>query len=928
MGYKKNKVAPTTVRVKSQNTDFFHRNPRAAVIASKMIADRYSGQNKPGSGVDVPNEGIFDVIINRRGRKNLDAETIMNLQPDIKLIKSLITSIVMSPIDMDSGGVTFKMAESTELPGVVYNPLLEVIRSHFTSYYDLNEVLPLAVGEALFDQGASIHVVVPEAAVDDMINGTTQRVSTEDFINSRLDKDKLTYKPQGYLGPVQPGWDEHKKRIKYDPHAIQRRVSIESAFNINAVETNTRFNSMSTITDNIEILTLPILKERAQQRLVRNAQMARLYQANRTVAVESNQAQIRTLHGALYKQTGGRSQARNVEIMPAASSATRSSIGHPMIMKWSSDSMVPAYVPGEEEKHLGYIGALDENGHPIDVMEEMKQNISKGMGNLDNQQAMNLTSTLIQQTQILQSGYNVDMDKQSASERLRLFTQVYEENILNRIKSGLYGHNVKLGENESFYKVMLARHFANHHIHLVFIPAEQVAYFAYDYDKNGMGKSLLDDVKQVSTLRIMTTFANFMSAIANAVGRTKVTLNIDPRSPDPEKDYHILMDEYLRGQSNASPTDVTSAAEMFRTIRQMGVNFEVTGNDRIPNTTVQVDSYQSQKQMIDPEFTNELKTQQYMGLFVTPDMVDMTQQGDFAITRWTSNQLFAKRIKTIQQVTCRHGKKLVQAYTLSSGELVKRLQQEIDGIKDKLPEKYKITESGGNVIKHQQLIEDFMEDLQLELPTPSSTKFQTQLEEMNKYSGLLDEGIRHYVTNELLGGAMADEDSSHVDLLINSIKSYMMREYMAREDILPELQELVRKGTEDNPALDISKEYMVHVTNIMNNLGDWGAATKLRREKYLEMLQAKNPDYAEAIGSPGASGSDTSSDENSDDGDGGGDDFFDDEPPGMDDFDEGTDEEAPDDTTDDSGEDDMAEEAPEAEPAPDAQADNDNQPVE
>ena len=916
MGYKKNKVAPTSVRVKSQNTDFFHRNPRAAVFASKMIADRNSGQNKPGHGVDVPNEGIFDVIINRRGRKNLDAETIMNLQPDIKLIKSLITSIVMSPIDMDSGGVTFKMVESTELPGVVYNPLLEVIRSHFTSYYDLNEVLPLAVGEALFDQGASIHVVVPEAAVDDMINGTTQRVSTEDYLNSRLDDERLTYRPTGYLGPVQQGWRDGK-RVPFDAHAIQKKVSLESAFTIQAQVTNTRFNNMTTITDNIEILTLPILKERARERMMRNAQMSRLYHANRSVAVENNQAQIRTLAGTLYKHTGNRNQVKNVEIMPAAHSASRSSIGHPMIMKWSSDSMVPAYVPGEEEKHLGYIGALDENGHPIDVMEEMKTNISKGMGNLDNQQAMNLTSTLIQQTQILQSGYNVDMDKQSAAERLRLFTQVYEENILNRIKSGIYGHNVKLGENESFYKVMLARHFANHHVHLVFIPAEQVAYFAYDYDKNGMGKSLLDDVKQVSTLRIMTTFANFMSSIANAVGRTKVTLNIDPRSSDPEKDYHILMDEYLRGQSNASPTDVTSAAEMFRTIRGMGVSFEVTGNVRIPNTTVQVDSYQSQKQMIDPEFTNELKTQQYMGLFVTPDMVDMTQQGDFAITRWTSNQLFAKRIKTIQQITCRHGKKLVQAYTLSSGELIKRLQEEIDAIGDKLPAKYRVTATSGNVIKHQELIEDFMEDIQLELPTPSSTKYQTQLEEMNKYSGLLDEGIRHYITNELLGAAAADEDSSHIDLLANSIKSYMMREYMAREDILPELQELVRKGTEDNPALDISKEFMVHVTNIMNNIGDWGGAVKLRREKYLEALQSRNPEYAEALsnGNNSSSPDNTSTDDNSD----GGDDnsFFDDEPPGMDGFDEGA---SPDDEgqeeADNTGEDDMAAEEQPAEPAP------------
>lgn len=312
-----------------------------------MIADRNSGQNKPGHGVDVPNEGIFDVIINRRGRKNLDAETIMNLQPDIKLIKSLITSIVMSPIDMDSGGVTFKMVESTELPGVVYNPLLEVIRSHFTSYYDLNEVLPLAVGEALFDQGASIHVVVPEAAVDDMINGTTQRVSTEDYLNSRLDDERLTYRPTGYLGPVQQGWKDGK-RVPFDAHAIQKKVSLESAFTIQAQATNTRFNNMTTITDNIEILTLPILKERARERMMRNAQMSRLYHANRSVAVENNQAQIRTLAGTLYKHSGNRNQVKNVEIMPAAHSASRSSIGHPMIMKWSSDSMVPAYVPGKK----------------------------------------------------------------------------------------------------------------------------------------------------------------------------------------------------------------------------------------------------------------------------------------------------------------------------------------------------------------------------------------------------------------------------------------------------------------------------------------------------------------------------------------------------------------------------------------------------
>ncbi|ATA65380.1 virion structural protein [Serratia phage vB_SmaM_ 2050HW] len=115
----------------------------------------------------------------------------------------------------------------------------------------------------------------------------------------------------------------------------------------------------------------------------------------------------------------------------------------------------------------------------------------------------------------------------------------------------------------------------------------------------------------------MTTFANFMAGVKNAVGRTKVTMNIDPRDPDPDKAYHVMIDEFMRQQAGGTPTDVTSAAEMFRVIRSMGVVIEVQGNPRMPNTTVDVSEFQSQRQQIDPEFSRELQRQQYMGLFVT-----------------------------------------------------------------------------------------------------------------------------------------------------------------------------------------------------------------------------------------------------------------------------------------------------------------------
>lgn len=903
--FKRKAAAPeATGRIRSQNPDFFRKNPLAAAYAAKMVKDHWGRTSTPGGGVDVPNESIFSALINRRAQKNLDAETIIKLSPDIKLIKSLITSIIMSPMDMDSGGLTYKMGE-TDLPGFVTNPLVDIIREHFTSYYDLDEELPDIIGEALFDQGASIRIIVPEASADDMINGST-RVSNEEYFSSLLDEDKRTYRPVGILGGVTTLAEEKEKGKKNPPNG---RVSLESAFMFQIPSMSTKVNDMVSITDNIDILNLPILKERVKEQFIKDKMNAGVYQNLRRSGVsnESGPGTIKTLQSALYTSRMDHRQGhRTIDIMPSASQASRSSIGNPSILKAASESGVPCFTPGNEKKHLGYVFMLDQSsGHIVNVKEEMKDNISRGMGSLDNSQAMNLTSSLIQQTQIMSSGYCVSNDKMSAEERLKLFTQVFEENILKRIQNGILGHNVKLGENEDFINVMLARNWANQNLHMVFVPAEQVAYFAYEYDSNGMGKSLLDDVKQVSTLRIMTTFANFMSAVANAVGRTKVTLNIDPRSPDPEKDVHILMDEYMRGQSNSSPTDVTSAAEMFRTLRQMGVSFETQGNDRIPNTSVQVDSYQSNKQMIDPEFMNELKNQQYMGLFVTPDMVDMTQQGDFAITRWTSNQLFAKRIKQLQIITCRHAKKFVKAYTFSSGYLIQKLQKAIDSVQEKLPDTYKNRPANEEPLKWQLVLEEFMEKLELELPQPSSTKYQTQLEEMQKYESIVDMGLRWTISQELEDGTTDPEDQANITMLMNSAKAYHMRKYMIDNDIMPELADYTRKGTEDNPALSMAKEYTLHINNLMNNLGDWGKAVQLRRQKRKEWLEKNNPEMAEKIsngqGATASSTDDTSTDDNAD---------FNDDDFAMPNFDEGT---PPDDNNPD---DNQPEQPPETEPEP------------
>lgn len=846
------------VKVASVRTDFWAQNPRAAALASKLTRDRMHETGTPGQGVSVSSETIFSELLQQRARKNLDAKTIMELQPDIRLIRFMIQSVIMSPLDMDAGGFTHSVGD-TDLPGAITNPLLDIVREHFTTYIDLDKEFTRMNPEALFDEGAAVRVIIPESVIDDMINHTGQ-YTTEQYQNTILDDDRRTFRPVGILGDVMT-MEQAKARQESPRPFGSAKVSMESAFHIDVGVTSTRINDMASITDNISVLKMPILKDSIRRSaitdLVRssvrtNVNRAALNRYAREDYVhrsgDSKVSDIRRLRETLYNSNGGRIQGqRQIAIIGSAQDASRSSIGHPTVQTWRTSSLIPAFSPGNPDEHLGYIGALDSNGYAIDLVAEMQNNVNKGMGAIDNTNAMNLTSTLLQQTQILNSGYNYDKAKQSNSERIRLWQQIYEENILNRIKNGMTGANVQLGKNETFYNMIMARNFANECVHLVYIPASQVVYHAYEYDDNGMGVSLLDGVTQTSTLRIMTNFANFMASVNNAVGRTKVSINIDPRSPDPEKDSTVLMDEYLRTQAGATPTDVTSASEMFRTLRQMGVCFEIQGHSGLPNTTVDVESFQSGKLQIDNEFTEKLRNEQYMGLFVTPDMVDMTQQGDFAITRWTSNQLFTKRIMLLQRITEQSAKRYVTIYCNSSGELINRMQAAIRQVEEKLPEFYRNRTASEEHIQYDSVLKEFFRAYEVKLPSPNNTQADTAKDQIEKESQKWDAVLPYYLANELYDPALGDEQQSMISSLTASMKALLMRRYIEEHDLAPDIRDFVRKDTEDAPALNLMKETMLYWTNLIGNIGDFTAATKARREKRMEYIETANPKLAEFL---------------------------------------------------------------------------------
>jgi DNA-binding NarL/FixJ family response regulator len=90
----------------------------------------------------------------------------------------------------------------------------------------------------------------------------------------------------------------------------------------------------------------------------------------------------------------------------------------------------------------------------------------------------------------------------------------------------------------------------------LFLPVETVTYFATRYNEQGIGVSLLDEMKIVNSQRAVLMFANTMGGIKNSISRTQVDIKFDENDPDPQNTLELQMDALMRANTNMFPLGV------------------------------------------------------------------------------------------------------------------------------------------------------------------------------------------------------------------------------------------------------------------------------------------------------------------------------------------------------------------------------------
>lgn len=777
--------------------------------------------HRPGE-IKTPDRAFLDNISKTTGANVNDSMDTLEILPDIKQASQVYCSAVLSPKDMMSTEMNYRVAATMETNDMI-GSMLKVVADFFRDSYQLHEKLGDILEDALFKKGSYPLLVIPESSIDGIINDPIN-ISTESMAPI-IDASKNTVRSLGILGPS-----------SYAPRT--QLPSMESMFGFDgapvdtdiepAIKTKNKKGDAAdvlgiTVTDNIQLLKLPMFRgAKTRASLESRLSINRLGledRANRPTHVAAVQEKQQAMKDVdkLHQQLYTHRQYISVPIQPILTSTqtARPNVGHPLVMTLPSECVIPVHVPSNPDEHIGYYVLLDEYGNPVvkskaaDYYNQMENSFTperqRGAGS-------NTTSSQIEQVRDSLLG-NIAPGSMNTAALYNSYVSVVEADLLNRLRNGVYGDSAELGRPEEVYRIMLARSLSAMRTQVLYVPAELMTYVAFDYNNNGIGKSLLEETRIIASIRSILMFANTMASIKNSVGRVAMNIELDPEDPDPSKTVEFLFHEYMRTRSIGYPLGAANPLDTIEFLQNAGVELLVSGHPGYPSTTLSTEEKTSNHAKVDQEFDEEMRRRHIMGFGLSPETIDSSMSIEFAQQIISSNLILAKQAKKVQNKLMGFIRKFIRTYTLNSQILVDELKKVIEDKKSTLN-----AEKDAHLLRKiespGEFIQEFVEALETTLPEPDGTKLENQMADYQAYATFIDTVLPAYLSEEMMQGTLQSDANQGIPITIAAIRSSLLRSFIRRNNILPEMDALFSLGDANSAVTPLMETHMQHMQGI------------------------------------------------------------------------------------------------------------------
>lgn len=844
-------------------------NPAVYALLSKLNSSRQeeSFKNNGDLSNTTPDLDYMLGISSEKAQEIDDNETIMQLLPDMERAAQILCSYILSPKYLMKPELQFKPPKNL-FPQNTITIITDEIKKYFKKHHDIEGKLYKILYDILFLKGAHITAVIPEAALDEIINSDLVEQSKESY-SIRLSQESLSHVEQlllnsnrpsrGFLG--QPNYQEnHPKQFTRKPMVSHESVEVhfgntDDGFEPRVSKSTEHYNTSIRVPENIEFelpkeyakthkdaadKTIEISEEGVwnikfdsakldtlvevsddlsilRQSFIRkemlsqeSARAAGIPAGFKPTSLERETFSDRNIIDKIFRKIDD-INSYNTDVLELKklkndNQTARENLDEPIFINYPVEAVIPIFKPGAPSEHVGYLALHDEEGNPLSKAKPVNYYRELANGYNSRMTVNTMASSLIQQGKTMFEGFSNKLDEARQLEMLsRIHSNAIIKDILDRLKNGLYGKNLDVGDSAEVSRIMFYRALRGQRTRVLFVPKEVMSYMAFDYDNRGFGISLLDNMKVLISLRIQFMLAQLRAGIMNSIPETLVTLRIDEKDPDPRKTIQIANVMALQSRSNSGLIIGASNVQTIEDrVNQSNIRMAIeSDNPKIPQIGHDVTKTTADIPTPDNEVAEGIKRDTIMGTGLTPDMVDNSLSTEFAANVLQGNFItsliaFQKQDRFNPLLTDFVRKTISVSPYLHKRlrEIVRdNLEEIIENIKEASGDKtlsVKGLASSAIEVLIDGIIDKFISAFEVNLPAPPNDNHESKAEQLQQYEERVDKAIEFVISQDVIPESLVSEDGeSMVEQYAKIVKGDLLRDWMLENNYMPEIMNYI-----------------------------------------------------------------------------------------------------------------------------------------
>ena len=747
--------------------DIMKTSSAAAATISKLNTSKKSAYDISKVKTDDISNSIKQRIKNN--------EDIVELFPDVELSMQILTSSVLAPSNMIDVNLLY-LPPALKMPSDIKASAINMIKEYITETYNIEDKLTTIFREAYFTKGSYSEIIVPESSVDDLIHGDIGR--GEVSVESIADAMSTETTRIGAIGDLTTNLStESIVEIGETTHTVTTELSTEE-LDVSVSENWGTLFAKKVFLDKAD--------DYIQQTLYGNVATEGLDE----IFMLNDDKEESFIH------------------IKSGDETSRENLDKPLVMKIQPESIIPVHVKNDPSKHLGYFIVVDEQGTPVSGTA-----IPGTLENYMQDMVVNSKSAMIKKAK--DALYGITKKDPKLENIAEIYNTIVDNMITKKLESGIYSGIAEVRENADVYRTMFMRSLESKKTKLLFLPKELVSYIAFDYRENGTGKSMLEKVAVLFSMRAVLLFSKMMANIKNSVSVTNVSATLDEDDNDPEQTKEIIISEAIKSRQAMLPLGATNVHDLVDWSHKVGYRFNINHPD-LPNIEIDSSEEAASNVVPDDQLDEDIQEWIIMSFGLTADMVKAGYDPEFASTFLAKNLLLSKRVIGIQTLynpkITDYVRKLLMNDPIIKGKLAVLFMGNIKPIKSAIKKTVTVDDDITKILKKEDalieyIVNKYVSGITVKLPKPEVTEYTADKDAFSDRKDMIEDYIDVIFSSDALPSDLLGDIADDIDNIKVVFKTMLLKKWANENGYLPEVSDFLSFDEDGKPIINLLEEY-------------------------------------------------------------------------------------------------------------------------